>query len=134
MRIFLLILGAAFVNAAGAELGEGNWDLEIATVIGGKAGPAMKQSRCVKSEDIQNVAKLIGGAGAGCEFTNRQFDGATFRFDLSCAAAPVPMSGSGEVRYSTDVLDGQIQIRVGSATPPMELRSNLKARRTGPCR
>ncbi len=136
MRTLLLALVIPFALTAlpaRADLGEGNWELEIVTVMPGAPAAPVKQVQCLSATDAKDPANLIGSPGAGCAFNNRRDDGSTFSFDLACSAG-APISGSGTLRYAHESLDGEIVVRMKQGEQAIEVRSILKARRLGPCR
>ena len=134
MRNFLLAILLAAALPLHADIGEGKWEMEITTSMPGTpAGAATaKQAQCLRGEDARDPAKLFGSPGAGCEFTDRRDDGSTYRFRISCSGA-ASLSGSGEMRYSRDALEGEIVLRLNDGTKNIETRTAIRARRTGPC-
>lgn len=135
MRIAWFVVLALALLPARADIGEGNWEMEISTSMPGMPAGAgtTQQTQCLRAEDGRDPAKLFGSPGAGCQFSNRRDDGSSYRFDISCTG-PTPLSGGGEMRYSRDTLDGEIAIRIGAGAQSMETRSRIRARRVGPCR
>lgn len=136
MRTVLLALAVPLALAsfpARAGIGEGSWELEITTVMPGAPATPVKQLHCLSAEDARDPANLIGGPGPGCSFGNRRDDGSTFRFDVACTSG-APLSGSGELHYASESLDGEIVVRMKQGDKQIEVRSLLKARRLGPCR
>ena len=135
MRILLLVaLFVAFLPAR-ADIGEGSWETEVTTTMPGMPAGAttVRQTQCLRAEDGRDPAKLFGSPGAGCEFTDRRDDGSTYRFTISCTGA-ASVSGSGEMRYSRDTLDGEIVLRMSQGGQSVETRTSMRARRVGPCR
>ena len=118
---------------ARADIGEGSWALEITTVMPGAPATPVKQVHCMSAEDAKDPANLIGGPGPGCAFGNRRDDGSTFRFDVACTSG-APLSGSGELHYARESLDGEIVVRMTQGDKQIEVRSLIKARRLGSCR
>ena len=133
MRIVLLVVLALAFTPARADIGEGNWELEITTLIPGAPADSIKQLQCMSADDAKDPAKLIGSPGAGCAFGKRSDNGSTFRFEISCATG-APLTGNGELRYARDTLNGEIVMRVKQGDQSLEVRSVIKARRLGPCR
>lgn len=128
----------AAASPARADIGAGNWEMEITTSISGLPGGGtqatgpVKQTQCLRAEDARDPARLFGNPAGGCDFTNRRDDGSTFRFDISCSGQ-APLSGNGEVRYARDTLEGEVAVRVGAGSQAIETRSRIRARRVGPC-
>ena len=133
MRTALFVAFALACFPARADIGEGNWELEVTTMMPGAPSAPVKQTQCMSADDAKDPANLIGGPGPGCAFSNRRDDGSTFSFDIACAAG-APLSGSGTLRYAHDSLDGQIVVHMKQGDQTVEVRSLLKARRLGPCR
>ncbi len=131
MRTALFIAFALACFPARADIGEGNWELEVTTVMPGAPSTPVKQTQCMTAADAKDPANLIGGPGPGCSFNNRRDDGSTFSFDIACASA---LNGSGALRYAHDSLDGEIVVRMKQGDQQVEVRSVLKARRLGPCK
>jgi hypothetical protein len=127
------VLSALAVVPARADIGEGNWEMEITTVVPGAPVAPVKQTQCMTAADARDPANLIGSAGPGCSFNNRRDDGSTFSFDIVCAAGAA-LSGNGRLRYAHDSLDGEIAVRMKQGDQTVEMRSLIKARRIGPCR
>lgn len=134
MRPFLLAALLLAFAPARADIGAGSWEMEVTTAMPGTpAGAATaRQTQCLRAEDGRDPAKLFGNPGAGCEFADRSDDGSTYRFRISCGGAAA-ISGSGEMRYSRDALDGEIVLRVSQEGKELETRTRIKARRVGPC-
>jgi hypothetical protein len=136
MRLALAVaLALALVAAiARADIGEGNWNMEITTTMPGMppGGMPIKQQRCLRTEDAKDPAELFGSPGAGCQFGERQDDGSTYRFKILCSG-PTLVNGSGEMRYSKDAMDGQIVLNMSREGQQVQTRTTIKAQRTGPC-
>lgn len=128
-----LVLALAFFPAR-ADIGEGNWGLEITTLMPGVAAETIKQSQCLSAADVKDPAKLLGSPGPGCAFGKRSDSGAAFRFEISCDREGAPLTGGGELRYTRDTIDGEIVMSVKDGEKTLEVRSQIKARRLGPCR
>lgn len=136
VRIVLFSLAVPLALAAfpaRADIGAGSWELEITTVMPGAPRTPVKQVQCMSAEDAKDPANLIGGPGPGCTFGNRRDDGSTFRFDVACTSG-APLSGSGELHYARESLNGEIVVHMKQGDKQIEVHSLLKARRLGPCR
>lgn len=116
-----------------ADLGEGNWELDVTTTMPGMAPVSARQTQCLSTTDSRDPSKLFGTPGTGCEFKNKRDNGSEYRFDISCSGA-VKVEGTGVVRYSQDTLDGEITLRMDPGGQTMETRSRIKARRIGACK
>ena len=134
MRTAPILALGLFAAPAAADIGEGNWDMQITMQMPGAppGGQAIRQSQCLSAEDARDPSKLFGSPGAGCQFTDRQDTGSAYRFKIVCSG-PTQVSGSGEMNYSHDSLDGQIVLDMSQGQQKVETRTTIKARRTGPC-
>lgn len=115
-----------------ADLGEGQWEMEVTSTMQGMPPAVAKQTRCLSSAEARDASNLFGTPSQGCEFKNRNDNGSRYSFDIVCGGA-VKAEGSGEMRYSRDSLDGEIVLRVNPGGQTMETRSRIKARRLGAC-
>ena len=134
MRAILLFALALIAAPALADIGEGNWDMEITMQMPGlpPGGQAVRQSRCLRAEDGRDPAKLFGDPGGGCQFVDRTDSGSTYRFRIVCSGA-AKVDGTGEVNYSRDAMNGQIVLNMTQDGQNVETRTSIRARRTGPC-
>jgi hypothetical protein len=128
-------LAAVFLFAcavpAGADIGAGNWEMDVTSSIAGSPAGNMKQTQCLTAEDARDPSRMFGTPGAGCQFSNRQDNGSTYQFDISCTGA-TPMTGRGEMRYGQDSLNGELVLHLKLEGKDTELRSSIKAKRLGP--
>ena len=132
MRNALLLVLAFACGSVFADIGEGNWEVETNTTLGGAPGVTAKQMQCLRAEDARDPSRLFGSPGPGCQFGKRSDDGSTFRFEISCSG-PAPVAGAGQVRYARESMEGQFVIRVGAGEQSIETRTSMRARRVGPC-
>ncbi len=132
---FILAFALALVGApALADIGEGNWEMEVTMEMPGMpaGGQPVKQSKCLRAEDGRDPAKLFGDPGGGCQFTDRSDTGSTYRFRIVCAGA-TKVEGTGEVNYSRDAMNGRIVLDMSQDGQNVQTRTTIRARRTGPC-
>lgn len=134
MRFTVLLALALLAAPARADIGEGNWEMDVTVSMPGMppGGQSVKQSQCLRAEDARDPAKLFGSPGAGCQFIDRQDTGSAYRFKIVCSG-PTAVEGAGEMRYSTDSMDGQIVLNMSREGQNVQTRTAIKARRTGPC-
>jgi hypothetical protein len=134
MRFAVLLVLALLAAPARADIGEGNWEMEITTAMPGMppGGAPMRQQQCLRGEDGRDPQKLFGDPGAGCQFTDRTDTGSSYRFRIVCSG-PTQVDGSGEMRYSHDAMDGQIVLNMSRDGQKVQTTTTIKARRTGPC-
>lgn len=134
MRALLLAFLSLIAAPALADIGEGNWDMEITMAMPGipQGGQPIRQSQCLRAEEARDPSKLFGSPYAGCQFVDRQDSGSTYRFNIVCSG-PTQVSGSGEMNYSHDDLDGQIVLEMSQGEQKVQTKTTIKAHRTGPC-
>ena len=132
MRKTAIALGLLLAATARADIGSGNWEMDVSTSMGGAPAGNIKQTQCLTAEDARDPSKLFGTPGAGCEFSNRMDNGSTYQFDIACRGA-TPMTGRGEMRYGRDALEGELVLNLKLEGKDTELRSSIKAKRLGAC-
>ena len=134
MRALPFLILALIASPARADIGEGNWEMEIVMQMPGApaGGQSVKQNQCLRAEDAKDPSKLFGSPGAGCQFTDRKDTGSSYHFNIVCSG-PTQVSGIGEMNYSHDKLDGQIVLNMVQGTQKVQTRTSIKAHRTGPC-
>ena len=133
MRIPVLALLAIATGAAGADIEPGNWEMTITMSVEGMPGAMapITQTRCLTPEDARDPSRLVG-AGAGCEFSNKRDTGSELSFNVACRGQ-VPMSGSGNVRYSAQNVDGTLELSADTGAQKIVTRSRVVGRRLGGC-
>jgi hypothetical protein len=128
-RILLgLALGLGAMSA-GADLEPGNWEITARTEVQGVPDPkSFTQQQCLSAEDTRDPGRIFGNRGTQCEFTRRDDTGSVLTFEVACGTQP-PVRGSGSVRYSSQSLEGDLELRLeGFST-----RSHITGRRLGGC-
>jgi len=125
----------AMIAAAGpafADVEPGNWELTVTTVVEGMPGAMapVTRSRCITPDEARDPSRLTGGAE--CQFSNRRDSGSEITFDVSCGG-PLPMRGSGAVRYQPQSIDGTLDISADASGQKIMTRSRIAGRRLGPC-
>ena len=130
MRAKLLVVLSLASFSAFADVGAGQWDMEVTTTMPGMGPTTAKQSQCITAEEAKEPGKLFGNPGGGCDFRNKRDDGSVYRFEIVCTGA-TPVTGSGEMRYSQDTMDGEIVLKMSGGPQPLETRSRIKAKRNG---
>ena len=134
MRAVPLLALALAAAPAAADIGEGNWEMEITMQMPGvpAAAAPMKQTQCLSADEARDPSKLFGSPGVGCQFTDKQDTGSSYRFNIVCSG-PTQVSGTGQMNYSHDSLDGQIVLDMAQGDQKVQTRTSIKAHRTGPC-
>ena len=122
-----------------ADIEPGNWEFTVHTTarglggLGPKPGPAVS-TRCITPDQASNPGKILSDAGARgeCELSNQQDTGSEFSVDLSCKGR-VPLRGSAKMRYTAQTMDGSIDLDGELQGTQFSTRSQISARRLGPC-
>jgi hypothetical protein len=129
MRIALLFF---FSTAALADgVAPGNWELSVTSQLGPQAQAVSgTQTQCFTEADARDPGRILGGTSGTCEFSNRRDDGSTFSFNVVCSG-PLPMKGSGAVRYTPGTLEGDLDLTDDKGG--FGMRTTVKGRRLGPC-
>lgn len=120
--------------AAAAGIEPGEWEVKVATTMPGTPSVEQAQTRCLTGEDSRNPGRLFGAPGPGCEFLNQRDDGGTYRFDILCRDQNVTISGSGDMTYAPERIEGGLTVRTVVGTQTLDVRSRIQARRLGPCK
>jgi hypothetical protein len=132
--LFLFALLPAAFPVHAADLNPGNWEVQVTTQVPGSTPATLTQNQCLRAEDAKNPGMLFGTPDKGCEFLNQRDDGKVYRFDILCKDPTATVTGSGEMRYGTDTMEGELVIRTVVSTQTMDLRSRIRAQRVGPCK
>jgi Protein of unknown function (DUF3617) len=135
MLRFALLFWTTFAFAAGVE--PGNWEFTVDVGIqgiGSSSGPQVK-TRCISAEEARDPAKMLAETrSSGCEFSNTRDTGSEYTFDVECRGGRVPVKGSGNVRYTPQTMEGQIDLTAEQQNLRIKTRSSVSARRLGPCK
>lgn len=124
----------AFPLAASAGIEPGDWEIKVTTVLPGTPSVEQGQTRCLTGEDSRNPGRLFGAPGPGCEFLNQRDDGRAYRFDILCRDQNVTVSGSGDMTYAPERIEGSLTVRTVVGAQTLDVRSRIQARRLGPCK
>lgn len=133
--LFVLLLAFSTFDTQAAEPRPGLWNLSVTTMAEGAAqtfGP-YNSSQCLSQEDIRNPEKLLANNGAAdCSYGNKQYQGSRFSFTVQCGGA-IPMSGSGNVTYTADTLQGDVDITADLQGLEVATKSQVSGTRVGDC-
>ena len=115
-----------------ADVEAGNWELTVTVTVEGMPGAMapVTRARCISPEEALDPSRLTGGAE--CQFSNRRDSGSEITFDVSCGG-PVPMRGSGSVRYTPRSIDGSLDISADASGQKIVTHSRIAGRRLGAC-
>ena len=137
MKKVLLLLAFMWpaINLQAAEPRPGLWDLTVTTTAEGADGVfgPYTSSQCLTKEDVRNPEKLLGENGVNaCTYGDKVYQGSSFSFTVQCGGA-VPMSGSGKINYTSDTLQGTMDIAADLQGLPVNTKSAVTGKRRGDC-
>lgn len=131
-RLLPFLLAAPLAAVAGIE--PGDWEVKVTTAVPGTPPAEQSLTRCLSAEDSRNPGRLFGAPGPGCEFLNQRDDGKAYRFDILCRDQNVTVSGSGDMAYAPERIEGSLTVRTVVGAQTLDVRSRIQARRLGPCK
>lgn len=133
--LLLLALVWPVITLQAAEPRPGLWNLTVTTTAEGADGVfgPYTSSQCLTEEDVRNPEKLLAENGANaCTYGNKVYQGSSFSFTVQCGGA-VPMSGSGKINYTSDTLQGTMDIAADLQGLPVNTKSTVSGQRMGDC-
>lgn len=132
--IVLLCLACAAPAFAGVMPGNWEFTVDVSMSEGGAAGPIVT-TRCISEAEARDPQKVLAEAGSsGCAFSNARDTGSEYRFAVDCRGGSVPVHGNGLVRYTSDTLDGVIDLVAERRNLRITTHSKVRARRLGACK
>ena len=136
-KAVLFALALAGPAAARADVDAGIWEVSATMTVAGMAGAMgpFTDTRCLEQKEANDPGQLFGPStgASSCVFSNRNDTGGSYSFEVSCGG-PVPLRGSGNVRYGRDFMEGTLQLAGASGGQAISTLTQIKARRLGPCR
>jgi hypothetical protein len=119
---------------------DGNWEMTVQMEIPGmpQKMPPMTIKQCITKEQADDPSVLMppqqpGRGGApDCKVTDQKMSGNTLSWTMTCAGA-TPMTGTGEMSYTDDTVNGTIKMTMENAGQPMTMTMNMKGKRLGDC-
>jgi hypothetical protein len=136
------VLAATTASAVGLaqELRrDGNWEMTVQMEMPGmpQKMPPMTMKQCITKEQANDPSLLMPqqpgrGSAPDCKVTDQKISGNKITWTMSCAGA-TPMTGTGEMVYSADTLDGVITMNMESGGTPMTMVMKTKGKRLGDC-
>lgn len=127
----VLVLSACCVVAnAGSELDieEGMWEITSTMKMQGMSIPPMTFSQCITKEDA--VPQSSSPGQEDCKVTDMKTIGSTVSWTMVCKGQAGDMTGKGKITYNGDRFDGE----VSTETMGMVMVTEMKGKRTGPCK
>ena len=133
-RLALALLLLAPLGAA-ADLEPGNWELTVSAAIAGAPPlPAQTRTQCLQPQDVRDPGRVFGpNPDPSCSFSNKSDSGSEFSFTVTCSG-PVPVTGSGRVRYGGDSMSADMELSGSANGQKFTTTSHVTGRRLGPCR
>ncbi|HEX7054599.1 MAG TPA: DUF3617 family protein [Burkholderiales bacterium] len=127
----LALPGAAL--AAGVQPGRWELTVDVSLSRGSSSGPIV-ETRCIGEEEARDPRRVLADAGhPGCVFSDTRDTGAEYTFSIDCRSGPVPLHGSGRMRYTAQTLDGSIDLVAEQNNLRIVTHSTVKGRRLGSC-
>lgn len=131
----LLVLTLLAASSQAAEPKPGLWNITINVTAEGAAqsyGP-YSSSQCFSAEDMRNPETLLAGAGgAECSYSDINHQENRFIFNVQCGGT-IPMSGSGNVDYTSDTFQGNLDITADLQGLPIATKSHVTGAYAGTC-
>lgn len=137
--LFALTAVMAATTAFADDLSPGLWEITLESRVG--AAPAWAPapftlSQCLTANDARDPSKLIGSistpGAAGCNYTERNYSGSTFRFALECPGA-FRIKSRGSVTFGATRFGGEITATGNVAGQTTEFQNRVSGTRTGDC-
>jgi len=136
LQAFLILLLALVIQSTqAAEPKPGLWEFSVITSIVGTEQQfnPYHHSQCLTPEDVKNPERLMADTGSSdCSYGDKKFQGNRFSFTVSCTGT-LPMSGSGNVTYDSDQLEGDVDITADLQGIEVVTHSQVSGVRTGDC-
>ena len=132
MRILLALAAAAFCAPAAAQgLEPGEW--EIRTVISSSAMQVPQVAtavQCVTPEEARDPTQYAVKDSAGCVVTPGARSAKSYEWTIRCNQG---MRGSGKATFAGKTMESDMRMNVDFQGTKMEIKTEMKARRLGPC-
>ena len=127
----------AVANAA--DITPGLWAITMETRTSAAPGfqPApVTVNQCFTAADARDPSKILGGmsnpGATGCQYTERNYSGNTFRFAMQCGGA-FALQTRGEITFDAQSMNGNITAKGDVGGAPTEFQNKISARRVGNC-
>jgi hypothetical protein len=135
-RIAILAALALIAAPALAGVQPGRWELTVDVSLTQGAGPTgpIVETRCISEAEANDPRKVLTENGhPGCQFSDARDTGGEYTFSVDCRDGPVPVHGSGRLRYTEQTLDGIIDLVAEQPNLRIVTHSSVKGRRLGSC-
>ena len=135
------LLCAALLPAVAhaADITPGLWAITMETRTSAAPGfqPApVTVNQCFTAADARDPSKILGGmsnpGATGCQYTERNYSGNTFRFAMQCGGA-FALQTRGEITFDAQSMNGNITAKGDVGGAPTEFQNKISARRVGNC-
>jgi hypothetical protein len=118
---------------------DGNWEMTVQMEMAGmpQKMPPTTIKQCITKEQANDPSLLVPqqpgrGAAPDCKVTDQKTAGNKITWTMSCAGA-TPMTGTGEMVYTNDSVNGVITMTMNSGGQPMTMTMTTKGKRLGDC-
>ena len=135
MKKIFAALSLVLAPAALAGVQPGNWEftVDVSIAQGEASGPVVRR-RCISEAEARDPQQVIAQTGqSGCRFSDARDTGAEYSFSVECPGGPVPVHGSGHLRYTAQAIDGIIDLVAEQPSLRIVTHSTVKGRRLGSC-
>lgn len=127
----------AVANAA--DITPGLWAITMETRTSAAPGfqsAPVTVNQCFTAADARDPSKILGGmsnpGATGCQYTERNYSGNTFRFAMQCGGA-FALQTRGEITFDAQSMNGNITAKGDVGGAPTEFQNKISARRVGNC-
>jgi hypothetical protein len=140
-KLAAVVCGAALLSAAALAQGprrDGNWEMTMQMEMAGmpQKMPPQTIKQCITKEQADDPTLLMPQAGRGtppdCKVTDQKISADKVTWSMSCGGAN-PMTGTGEMVYGPDTVDGVIKMTMDAGGKPMTMTMTAKGKRLGDC-
>ena len=121
-----LVVSALAVSAVSAQnpMRPGNWESTMQMQMPGMSMPAMKNTKCVTTEQLKDPVKALPSAAPGCSMSDYKANGSKVTWKMACTE----MAGTGELTFKGDAYEGLMNV-----TSPHAMTMKMSGRRVGDC-
>lgn len=88
--------------------------------------------QCFTEKQVKNSALLQGKPDKDCKVTPKGKSGDVYAWEMECPKSG--MKGSGTMRYGNGTVEGESKMTASSKGQPVEITTQVKGRRIGPCK